>query len=249
MNIAIQNIWRLSVKVWSLFSTKHCLHQVPGGFTESASNHKLNPFVVSNLIFSGVAGVQARACCPGLLRRMSGRLSKALLTSSISTKPIISPHKEINLIWCSMFLTNLSWLNLISLFSSVCLQIVVLFSWEMKLSWQWFIIQLSFPLTHPPSLCIFFLSPATLEPLCAAAVTLQGLLLKFLSMLSCPFHFGLVWGLYYSGAVTLPPHPRLPQGMESCCYPSHVMTFDQFTLSQTASGSLPNFRMQNTIAF
>lgn len=110
-------------------------------------------------------------------------------------KPIALPHKEINLIWCSIFLTNQSWLNLISLFSSVCLQIFFLFSWEMKLSWQWFIIPVPlFP--SPPPLCILFLSPATLQPLCVTAAALFGLLLKFPSMLSFPVFFfvvGLVW--------------------------------------------------------
>lgn len=52
MNIAVQNILRLSVKEWSLFPTKHCLHQVLGGLAESAFNHELNLFVQFPIWFS-----------------------------------------------------------------------------------------------------------------------------------------------------------------------------------------------------
>jgi len=37
--------------------------------------------------------------------------------------------------------------------------------------------------------------------------------------------------------------------MKSCCLPSRAVTFDRFTLGQTASGSLLHFSIQNKIAF
>lgn len=52
MNVAIQNISRLSVKAWSLFPAKHS--RVLWGLTESAFNHKLHPFVQFPIWFSVV---------------------------------------------------------------------------------------------------------------------------------------------------------------------------------------------------
>lgn len=160
-----------------------------------------------------------------------------------------------------MFLTNLSWLNLISLFSSVSLQIVFLFSWEMKLSWQWFIIP-SPPSPSPSSSPVHPLpfSSHTRASVCGWCHSLGPYAeISVHTFLSCCFLFWFGFFLVSLFLVFLwcgnlpspskPLTPELPWGMESCCFPSRVVTFDHFTLSQTASGSLLNFRIQNTIAF